>query len=177
MEDATYVSEPGPTTSGQCAFYGVFDGHGGRAAADFVGARLVPNIRAAAGPRVSGDALQKSMRDAYFQTDREFREAASEEDAASGATALRGACARLKDAAGSELTFQAYADENLRWWGGGCGGTALPEGHAGSRSLIMMINRSVIIAVICDTSRLGRRRWCDLLYMYRVASELGDGPL
>ena len=110
MEDATYVSEPGPTTSGQCAFYGVFDGHGGRAAADFVGARLVPNIRAAAGPRVSGDALQKSMRDAYFQTDREFREAASEEDAASGATALVVCVASDPEAGTSELVVANAGD-------------------------------------------------------------------
>lgn len=110
MEDATYVSEPGPTTSGQCAFYGVFDGHGGRAAADFVGARLVPNIRAAAGPHVSGDALQKSMRDAYFQTDREFREAASEEDAASGATALVVCVASDPEAGTSELVVANAGD-------------------------------------------------------------------
>jgi protein phosphatase 2C family protein 2/3 len=108
MEDATYVSEP--TTSGQCAFYGVFDGHGGRAAADFVGARLVPNIRAAAGPRVSGDALQRSMRDAYFQTDREFREAASEDDAASGATALVVCVASDHEAGTSELVVANAGD-------------------------------------------------------------------
>ena len=108
MEDATYVSEP--TTSGQCAFYGVFDGHGGRAAADFVGARLVPNIRAAAGPRVTGDALQKSMRDAYFQTDREFREAANEDDAASGATALVVCVVSDPEAGTSELVVANAGD-------------------------------------------------------------------
>ena len=108
MEDATFISEP--TTDGQCAFYGVFDGHGGRAAADFVGARLIPNIRAAAGPRVSGDALQKSLRDAYFQTDREFREAASEDDAASGATALVVCVASDPEAGTSELVVANAGD-------------------------------------------------------------------
>ena len=88
----------------------MFDGHGGRAAADFVGARLVPNIRAAAGPRVSGDALQKSMRDAYFQTDREFREAASEDDAASGATALVVCVASDPEAGTSELVVANAGD-------------------------------------------------------------------
>ena len=66
---------------------------------------------------------------------------------ASGATAPRDACARLKDAAGSELTFQAYAEENLRWDGGGDGG-ALLEGHMGGSPLIIIISSSVIICAI-----------------------------
>ena len=108
MEDATYVSEP--TTSGQCAFYGVFDGHGVRAAA---GGRRAPGAKH---PRRRGSAglgrraLQRSMRDAYFQTDREFREAASEFDAASGATALVVCVASDPEAGTSELVVANAGD-------------------------------------------------------------------
>ena len=106
MEDATYVSEP--TTSGQ-AFYGVFDGTAG-APPPISSARAWCRTSAAAGPRVSGDALQRSMRDAYFQTDREFREAASEDDAASGATALVVCVASDPEAGTSELVVANAGD-------------------------------------------------------------------
>ena len=75
MEDATCISDP--MTSGQCAFNGAFDGHGGRADVDFVGARLVPNIRAAAGPRVSGDALQTTNQASRAQQARATAESAA----------------------------------------------------------------------------------------------------
>jgi len=101
MEDATYVSEE-PSKSGETvfAFYGMFDGHGGCAASDFVSKRLARNIAETcveaescshdgrAVERITAEALQNNMVDAYFRTDREFRDAASKDDAASGTTAL-----------------------------------------------------------------------------------------
>lgn len=99
MEDAVFVD--GPCVSGSCAFYGVFDGHGGRAAADFVSKRLVPAIRALAkkssngnGDGVTGgggldvDYIAASLKTAYTQTDFEFKQSATTEEASSGTTAL-----------------------------------------------------------------------------------------
>jgi protein phosphatase 1L len=62
------------------AFYGVFDGHGGRAAVDFVSQRLGENVVSAvlaAGAETpdqasSADAVSAAIRDAYLATDSEL---------------------------------------------------------------------------------------------------------
>tara|TARA_B110000977_G_scaffold34198_1_gene45669 strand:- start:23079 stop:24413 length:1335 start_codon:yes stop_codon:yes gene_type:complete len=89
MEDATYVELP--SVSGSTAFYGMFDGHGGWAAADFVSKRLVPNIIRKLGDALKlddVDSIRSKIKSAYFQTDLEFRTETSEDDSASGTTAL-----------------------------------------------------------------------------------------
>ncbi|XP_020245006.1 probable protein phosphatase 2C 74 [Asparagus officinalis] len=55
------------------AFFGVFDGHGGRAAVDFVSENLGENIIRAIDRLEEGeDKLEMAMRSGYLTTDREF---------------------------------------------------------------------------------------------------------
>lgn len=56
------------------AFYGVYDGHGGRAAVDLVAERLGKNVVAAAATASPGDELgvMAAIRQGYLTTDNEF---------------------------------------------------------------------------------------------------------
>ncbi|KAL5982853.1 hypothetical protein ACLOJK_016931 [Asimina triloba] len=55
------------------AFFGVFDGHGGRAAVDYVMEKLGPNILTAVGKlEKSEDQVQEAIKAGYLTTDKEF---------------------------------------------------------------------------------------------------------
>ncbi|XP_066335152.1 probable protein phosphatase 2C 74 [Miscanthus floridulus] len=94
MEDAYVVTDKNDADS-QLAFYGVFDGHGGRAAVDFVSERLSKNVvsavLAAAGTTetrreaLSEDAVSAAIKEAYLATDSELL--TKHQDASGGACA------------------------------------------------------------------------------------------
>ncbi|TVU51360.1 hypothetical protein EJB05_02784, partial [Eragrostis curvula] len=56
----------------QMAFYGVYDGHGGRAAVDFVADKLGKNVIAAALEKSNEDEVMAAIQSAYLTTDSEF---------------------------------------------------------------------------------------------------------
>ncbi|CAL4988842.1 unnamed protein product [Urochloa decumbens] len=96
MEDAYSVITGKNGGDSQLAFYGVFDGHGGRTAVDFVSHRLGENVVSAvlaAGanthPEASSaeehDAVSAAIRAAYLATDSELL--AQHQDASGGACA------------------------------------------------------------------------------------------
>ncbi|OEL18754.1 putative protein phosphatase 2C 77 [Dichanthelium oligosanthes] len=97
MEDAYSVVTHKNDGDSQMAFYGVFDGHGGRAAVDFVSERLGKNVVSAvlaAGTETrreaslaEEDAVSAAIRAAYLATDSELL-AQYQQDVISG-----GACA------------------------------------------------------------------------------------
>uniref|UniRef100_A0ACD6A2N8 Uncharacterized protein n=1 Tax=Avena sativa TaxID=4498 RepID=A0ACD6A2N8_AVESA len=86
MEDAYCAITHKICAESQLAFYGVYDGHGGRAAVDFVSERLGKNVVAAVLARTaeaqesaadassssSVDATAAAIRSAYLATDSEF---------------------------------------------------------------------------------------------------------
>ncbi|CAD6254283.1 unnamed protein product [Miscanthus lutarioriparius] len=95
MEDAYAVVTDKNDADSQLAFYGVFDGHGGRAAVDFVSERLSKNVvsavLAATGTTetrreaLSEDAVSAAIRAAYLATDSELL--TKHQDASGGACA------------------------------------------------------------------------------------------
>ncbi|XP_066337763.1 probable protein phosphatase 2C 74 [Miscanthus floridulus] len=96
MEDAYAVVTDKNDADSQLAFYGVFDGHGGRAAVDFVSERLSKNVvsavLAAAGTTETRgeasseeDAVSAAIRTAYLATDSELL--TQHQDASGGACA------------------------------------------------------------------------------------------
>ncbi|TVU00996.1 hypothetical protein EJB05_53555, partial [Eragrostis curvula] len=56
----------------QMAFYGVYDGHGGRAAVDFIADKLGKNVVAAALEKGNEDEVMAAIQSAYLTTDSEF---------------------------------------------------------------------------------------------------------
>lgn len=67
-------------------FFGIYDGHGGRLAADFIKSRLHNNLRNQPAYRESDFAA--ALRAAFLQTDKEFLVKARKEGLADGCTAL-----------------------------------------------------------------------------------------
>jgi serine/threonine protein phosphatase PrpC len=62
-----------PFGDGRQAFYGVYDGHGGRGAVDFVADQLGKNVAAAAASRQEEeDEVIAAIRSAYLTTDSDF---------------------------------------------------------------------------------------------------------
>ncbi|KAJ1275210.1 hypothetical protein BS78_05G119100 [Paspalum vaginatum] len=115
MEDAYAVDTHKNDGDSQLAFYGVFDGHGGRAAVDFVSERLCKNVvsavLAAAGAETTldeassgeaGDAVSAAIRAAYLATDSELL---AQHQGASG-----GACAATALVKGGELYVAHLGD-------------------------------------------------------------------
>lgn len=70
MEDRYVVNHDAESEQ---ALFGVFDGHGGAKAAEFVAKNLGKNIMSEASGR-SGDEIRGAVKDAYLTTDREFLE-------------------------------------------------------------------------------------------------------
>lgn len=74
MEDAYGAVADEIRGESRMAFYGVYDGHGGRAAVDLVAERLGKNVVAAAATASPGDELgvMAAIRQGYLTTDNEF---------------------------------------------------------------------------------------------------------
>ena len=75
MEDATVLDDNVPVagTSEPVAFYGVFDGHGGRAAALFLRDNLMKNV---VGNENFVSDPERALKEAFFRTDQDFYDAA-----------------------------------------------------------------------------------------------------
>ncbi|XP_051185529.1 probable protein phosphatase 2C 77 [Lolium perenne] len=71
MEDAYGVITDGIAGDSQLAFYGVYDGHGGRAAVDLIADKLGKNIVAALAAQLELDVMA-AIRAGYLATDSEF---------------------------------------------------------------------------------------------------------
>jgi protein phosphatase 2C family protein 2/3 len=86
MEDATVLDDNVPVagTSEPVAFYGVFDGHGGRAAALFLRDNLMKNV---VGNENFVNDPERALKEAFFRTDQDFYDAA-EPGESSGSTGL-----------------------------------------------------------------------------------------
>lgn len=86
MEDAVVLDDNVPVAGAEdvVAFYGVFDGHGGRAAADFLKDHLMKNV-------VKNENFMKdpelALKEAFFTTDEEFYAAVGPSET-SGSTGL-----------------------------------------------------------------------------------------
>ncbi|KAL6660781.1 hypothetical protein ACP70R_001816 [Stipagrostis hirtigluma subsp. patula] len=94
MEDAYAVITDKNGGDSQLAFYGVYDGHGGRAAVDFVAEHLGRNVVAAVlateakeEASVEEDAVSAAIRAAYLATDSELLAQQQQQGAGGGACA------------------------------------------------------------------------------------------
>ncbi|KAL6868129.1 hypothetical protein ACP4OV_014974 [Aristida adscensionis] len=111
MEDAHAVITDKNGGHSQLAFYGVFDGHGGRAAVDFVSDRLGRNVVAAvlaaaeASPAPEEDAVSAAIRAAYLATDGELLAHDAQQQGARG-----GACAATAVVTGGDLYVAHLGD-------------------------------------------------------------------
>eukprot|EP00658_Telonema_sp_P-2_P062808 TRINITY_DN5148_c0_g1_i2.p1 TRINITY_DN5148_c0_g1~~TRINITY_DN5148_c0_g1_i2.p1 ORF type:complete len:215 (-),score=52.09 TRINITY_DN5148_c0_g1_i2:389-1033(-) len=89
MEDAHKIVPPPspsvqPSPSTKLSFFGVFDGHGGRRAADFAEAKLYELLLEH--PEINTD-MEAALRASFEATERMFLEAAVDEDMMDGTTA------------------------------------------------------------------------------------------
>nr|CAB3491313.1 unnamed protein product [Digitaria exilis] len=127
MEDAySVITGNNCGDSSQLAFYGVFDGHGGRAAVDFVSKRLGENVVSAvlAADKAAddgNDAISAAIRSAYLATDSELL---SQHQDASG-----GACAATAVVKRSDLYIAHLGDCRAVLSHGGGTAAALTADH------------------------------------------------
>ncbi|GJM87761.1 hypothetical protein PR202_ga03751 [Eleusine coracana subsp. coracana] len=117
-------------TGSQMAFYGVYDGHGGRAAVDFVADKLGKNLiaatlAAASSPKEESedDEVMAAIRSAYLTTDSEFL-----------SQGVRGgACAATALVKDGELYVANVGDCRAVLCSGGGVATALTSDHTAGR--------------------------------------------
>nr|CAB3489560.1 unnamed protein product [Digitaria exilis] len=130
MEDAYSVITGKHCGDSQLAFYGVFDGHGGRAAVDFVSERLGENVVAAvlaadneasSAADDGNDAISAAIRSAYLATDSELL--AQHQDVSGGA------CAATAVVKGSDLYIAHLGDCRAVLSHGGGTAAALTADH------------------------------------------------
>ncbi|KAF8711414.1 hypothetical protein HU200_029446 [Digitaria exilis] len=132
MEDAYSVITGKHCGDSQLAFYGVFDGHGGRAAVDFVSERLGENVVAAvlaadneasSAADDGNDAISAAIRSAYLATDSELLAQHQVQDVSGGA------CAATAVVKGSDLYIAHLGDCRAVLSHGGGTAAALTADH------------------------------------------------
>jgi hypothetical protein len=88
MEDAECIQ-----VDADCAFFGVFDGHGGSEASEFSAQNLIQYLKADSNSTSSDPSqIKKCILDAFLKTDQEFIKMAEKEELFAGSTAI---CAYL----------------------------------------------------------------------------------